>query len=333
MASAFGVVGAGARGVTRDELVAVLGDLDRLAADLSAGAAPGSDAVTLGVANTLWADLTLPVGADYLSTVKSWPGGSARSADFRGDPGGARADINGDVERTTRGLIRDLVPPELIDPETRAVIVNALYLKTAWLRPFAEAMTKELPFRTPGGEVEVPTMHQRGRLSYAARDGWTVVTLPAGGGVVADILLPDGDLEPAEAALDGPTLTGLLSGTRPAEVELDLPKVRVRGAASLLEPLAELGVRRLFTDASDLSGITDGREGLKVDAAVHKAVLTIDEDGLEGAAATAVMAVRLAAMTPPPRPIPVRVDRPFLLLVRHRPSNALYFLTRITDPR
>jgi hypothetical protein len=27
------------------------------------------------------------------------------------------------------------------------------------------------------------------------------------------------------------------------------------------------------------------------------------------------------------------VDRPFLLLVRHGPSGALYFLARVTDPR
>ena len=62
VASALGVVAAGARGATRDELAAMLGDLDGLAAALAAGAAFGPDApVTLGVANTLWADLTLPV--------------------------------------------------------------------------------------------------------------------------------------------------------------------------------------------------------------------------------------------------------------------------------
>ena len=73
-------------------------------------------------------------------------------------------------------------------------------------------------------------------------------------------------------------------------------------------------MRRLFSDAADLTGVTGGREGLKVDAAVHKAVLTLDEAGLEGAAATAMTMTRLAAITSPPRPIPVRVDRPFYLL-------------------
>jgi serpin B len=330
VASALGVVAAGARGATRDELAATLGDLDGLAAALAAGAAFGPDApVTLGVANTLWADLTLPVADEYLATVKSWPGGAARNADFRGNPDGARQEVNADVERSTRGLIQDLIPPGLVDPDTRAIVVNALYLRSSWAKPFEKGATVPAPFRTPGGPVDVPTMRATRQLPYAARGGWTLVSLPAGAGIVADVLLPDGDL----TALDAATLEDLLAAARPTEVALELPRVKVRGQASLAEPLATLGIRRLFSDGADLSGVTGGREGLKVDAAVHKAVLTLDEAGLEGAAATAVMMTRLAAITTPRRPIPVRVDRPFVLLIRHRPTNTLYFLTQVTDPR
>jgi serine protease inhibitor len=330
VASALGVVAAGARGATRDELAAVLGDLDALGPALSAGAAfPADAAVTVGVANTLWADLTLPVADAYVAAVKHWPGGAARGADFRGNPEGARQDVNADVERSTRGLIADLIPPGLVDRETRAIVVNALYLRAAWTKAFEKSATRPQEFRTPGGVVEVPTMRTTRQLPYAARGGWTLVSIPAGGGVVADVLLPDGELGSVTPA----ALTGLLDAARPAEVALELPRVKVRGQASLGEPLAALGISRLFSDVADLSGVTDGAEGLKVDAAVHKAVLTLDEAGLEGAAATAMMMTRLAAITSPPRPIPVRVDRPFLLLIRHGPTGALYFLAQVTDPR
>lgn len=332
VASALGVVGAGARGRTRDELASVLGDLDGLAASLAAGATLGSgpqSAVTLGVANTLWADLTLPVAAEYLAAVKAWPGGAARGADFRGGAEGARQDINADVARSTRGLIEDLIPAGLLGADTRAVVVNALYLRASWVKPFAASDTRPREFRTPGGPVEVPTMRTTGRMPYAARDGWTLVSVPAGEGVVADVLLPDGELTP----LDAGTLTGLLDAAKPTEVALELPRVKVRGQASLAEPLSALGVRLLFSEEADLSGVTGGVEGLRVDAAVHKAVLTLDEKGLEGAAATAVMVTRLASVSTPPRPVPVRVDHPFLLLIRHRPTDTLHFLTQVTDPR
>lgn len=339
VASALGLTAAGARGGTREELAAALtpdGDLDRLAAGLAAGATLGAgpDAgARLAVANTLWADLTLPLSRAYRDLVKSWPGGSARGADFRGDPERVRQEINADVERRTRGLIADLLQSGTVGRDTGAVIVNALWLRASWTKPFEKSETRPQPFRTPGGEVEVPTMRTTRQLPYVARDGWQVVSIPAGEGVLADVLLPDGDLAPAEASLDAERLEALLAATRPTQVALELPRVRVRGQASLEKPLAALGVRLLFSPEADLSGVTDGEEPLAVDAAVHKAVLTLDETGLEGAAATAVMMTRLAAMGSPPRPIPVRVDRPFLLLVRHRPTGALYFLARVTDPR
>jgi serpin B len=59
-------------------------------------------------------------------------------------------------------------------------------------------------------------------------------------------------------------------------------------------------------------------------------VLKVDEQGLEGAAATAVM-IRLMSMDTR-RPLEVRVDRPFLLVVQHAATGALYFLARVTDP-
>jgi serpin B len=166
--------------------------------------------------------------------------------------------------------------------------------------------------------------------SYAAAHGWQVVRLPAAGGVVAEVLLPDGDLATAERGLTPALLGELLDLPRNAELELSLPRFRVEGAASLLEPLAGLGVRRLFTTAADLTGIARTEPPLYVSAAVHKAVLRVDEQGLEGAAATAVIMVLTAMIVS--TPVVVRVDRPFLVLVRHERSGVVYFAARITEP-
>jgi serine protease inhibitor len=264
--------------------------------------------------------------------VRAWPGGGVRTVDFRGDPGAARQEVNADVERTTNGLIRDLLAADPVRRDTRAILVNALWLRVSWLQEFARSATRPAPFRAPGGSIQVPTMQVERRLRYAAAGGWQLVGMPAGGGVVADVLLPDGDLAAAEPALTADALAGLLAAATPALVALWLPKFRVEGEAGLIGPLAALGVRTVFTDASDLSGVTGGEEPLKVSEAVHKAVLTVDEGGLEGAAATALTMLRAAAMLAPPRPRQVRVDRPFLLLVRHQHTGAVYFMARITRP-
>jgi len=57
---------------------------------------------------------------------------------------------------------------------------------------------------------------------------------------------------------------------------------------------------------------------------------TIDEQGLEGAAATAIM-FRMTSIDVT-EPVTVDVDRPFLLLVQHAATGVIYFAARVVDP-
>jgi serpin B len=58
---------------------------------------------------------------------------------------------------------------------------------------------------------------------------------------------------------------------------------------------------------------------------LHKAFVAVDEQGTEAAAATAVIMKR-------GRIFRFVADRPFLLLIRDRPTGALLFCGRLLDP-
>ncbi len=62
---------------------------------------------------------------------------------------------------------------------------------------------------------------------------------------------------------------------------------------------------------------------------IHKAVLEVNEEGSEAAAATAVMLGRGSA---PPRVVTVTVDRPFLCVIRDNRSGAALFVGRVARP-
>lgn len=338
VASALGLLTQGARGLTRDELAFLLvgeksGDIGELGALLRragvlASSRGNEDEPVIAVANTLWTDETVPILAPFVEELGRWSSGTVREAPFRRSPDQAREMINVAVAQTTKDLIPELLPDGAITAETVSALVNALYLKCAWRYRFIEGATKPSPFHTPRGRVDVPTMTLSEQIGYAATAGWQVVRLPAVGGVEAVVLLPDGDLASAESGLDADLLARLLDAPRPQQVQLRLPRIHVRTAAELTTPLTRLGVSTVFTDAADLSGITAAR--LAVQAVLHEAVLKIDEQGLEGAAATAMM-MRMVSM-PTGRPVDVRVDRPFLLVVRHQETGVVYFLARVTDP-
>jgi serpin B len=61
---------------------------------------------------------------------------------------------------------------------------------------------------------------------------------------------------------------------------------------------------------------------------VHKAFVSVDEEGTEAAAATAVV-MELTAM---PDVVEVTIDRPFIFLIRDIETGAILFVGRTLDP-
>lgn len=337
VAGALSLVAAGARGDTARELVELLAGSGaglpghaRLLTD--AARLPTRDDrqdPILEVANTLWAWDGLAIQQSFRDEIASWPSGGVRSAPFVDDPDGARQAINADVAERTRELIPELIPPGGVDADTVASLVNALYLRVAWVNQFEASATADDEFHTCDGTVRVSMMAQTEQLAYGARDGWQAVGLPAVGGVQAVVLLPDGSLADQELELDVRTLTSLLGGMTNQSVDLRLPRLRLDEHVDMASPLGDIGVRMLFTAKGELTGISpDAR--LFISSVLHQAVLRVDESGIEGAAATAAM-MKLVSMTALD-PITVRVDRPFLLLVRHVETGAVYFFARVTRP-
>jgi serpin B len=319
VAHALHLLAAEAGGLTRDELVAALlgdkaADLGALAAVLTAASELSAPeyAVSpeLAVAATLWADPSLAFAI-------------ARDAPFLSAPDQARTLINDDVAATTRGLITNLIDT----PPAGAVsaLVSALYLKCGWVEVFEESDTAPAKFRTPAGKKQVPTMRLvSDDLGYAVTEDWQVVSLPAFGGVRAVVLVPYGDLARFEPALTADTFAELLAAPVARNVDLRLPKFTVSTRTELTEPLEHLGVRTAFTTDADLGDL-----GPALDSVPHQSVLTVTEEGIEGAAATAAIAWLSGTAE---KPVVVKVERPFLFAVQHVATGVLYFLARITDP-
>ncbi|OZM74325.1 serpin family protein [Amycolatopsis antarctica] len=337
VASALGLAARATRGAASEELAGLLAGgahglagqaaLLRESATLTARA--GREEPVLAVSNTLWAWKELRLHGGFTGELAAWPNGRVATAPFVDDPDAARRQINADVAETTRDLIPELLAEDAVGPDTVASIVNALYLKAAWNFRFGEDATVPADFHAPSGTREVPMMSQEERLGHVAARGWQAVALPAAGGLEAVLLLPDGELAEQESTLDTNVLSELLSGTRRRQVRLAMPRVSLDVSSGLTDALRSLGVHTLFTPQADFGPLTDDPR-LSVSDVLHQAVLRVDEQGFEGAAATAVM-VRMASISTE-QPVEVTADRPFLLLVRNAGTGAVYFLARVVTP-
>ncbi|RLC98041.1 MAG: serpin family protein, partial [Chloroflexota bacterium] len=61
----------------------------------------------------------------------------------------------------------------------------------------------------------------------------------------------------------------------------------------------------------------------------HKAFVSVDEEGTEAAAATAVV---MSLTSAPENPLHLEVDRPFLFLIRDIQTNSILFMGRVVEP-
>lgn len=340
---------AGAKGKTAEEFASTL----HVKGDASAGAAAlmgqlngkgegGARAFSLTVANGLWVDQHFPILPGYTAALqKTFGAADAFPVDFAGNAEGARKTINTWVEEHTNKKITDLVGAGALKADTRVVLTNAIYFKASWQTPFEVSGTEKQPFHAARGkEVSVPLMHLQHSFGYQETEGAQVVVLPyttgarGGSDLEMVVVLPrkvDG-LAGIEKELTPENVEKWSSGGRSALLNVHLPRFKTTSTLELNKPLGELGLREAFTRDADFSGISagGGEQRLHISDVLHKAYVSVDEQGTEAAAATAVMMSPMAM--PVDEPVEFRADHPFLFVIRHRPSGAILFVGRVNDP-
>jgi serpin B len=302
---------------------------------------PGEPFV-LTVANRLFGQDGYAFRQPFLELVKDRYRAPLEMMDFIHDADKERLKINGWVEEQTHKRIRDLIPANGLNDETRLVLVNAIYMKAPWAETFSEGTTQPLPFQVKGNEtLKVPTMRRTAHMGYAQREGYQVITVPyIGGDMQLLVLLPDA--KDGLAAMEAKVTPDILSGcAKPgtSEVELFLPRFKMEPPLFKLgKVLCSLGMAGAFDKPQgsanfDRMAPRKPNDYLYISEVFHKTFLALDEKGTEAAAATAVVMMRATAFIEKPKPLEVRVDRPFLFAIQHRPSGTCLFLGRVTDPR
>ncbi|MCE9553604.1 MAG: serpin family protein [Planctomycetes bacterium] len=343
ISTALGMTYAGARGATATQMATALdfgpndpafhAAMGQLIRDFNAAGKQG--AFKLSVANALWAQHDYTFLPAYTQLVTTNYEAAVRNLNFQKETEAARQTINRWVEDKTNDKIKELLKPGVLDSDTRLVLTNAIYFKSAWLHPFTKEATSPGPFtRLDGQKADVPMMHQTERLAYVKADGMQAVELPYEGSALSMvILLPEkvDGLTDLEQGLTADKLTAWRGKMNRFPVELTLPKFKMTSEFALKGVLSSLGMVDAFTTAADFSGM-DGSKSLSIQHVIHKAFVDVNEDGTEAAAATAVAVAVTSAPIEPQNPIVVKVDHPFLFAIRENKTGSILFIGRVVTP-
>ena len=346
LSQALAMTYAGARGQTEQQMAQALhftlpqGRLHPAfdALDLALqqpGAQPAEEQFQLNIANSIWGQQGYAFQGAYLDLLAENYGAGLRLADFASAPEPARRAINQWVSDQTKDKINDLIPAGAITPNTRLVLANAIYFYAKWLYPFDHNLTQPGDFNLLAGTtITVPMMslgHVAG-LRYVAGQGYQAVELPyAGDKIAMTLIVPDaGRFAEVRAGLTPSQLDALWGSLQTKQVELSLPKFKYESSFSLGPVLSQLGMPDALTPGTaDFSGM-DGTRDLFISDVLHKAVVAVDEDGTEAAAATAVV---VGVMAAPVVDVHLTVDRPFIFVIRDTQSGAMLFMGQMLNPQ
>jgi serpin B len=348
--TALGMLEAGARGETLEEIAAALHETlsgqalhdargSALAALEAAAELPPEvegEPFTIRSVNSLWLQQDYPVRDTYLDRLAASYDAGLFLVDYVGDAEGARVAINDWVEEQTEDRIEDLIPKGVLGALTRLVLTNAVYFKASWMEPFQEEATQDGPFTlTDGTQADVPLMRNSGSFAYYSNDEFEAVWLPYWGGTSMMLLLPAENPQDLLASLSADDLVAAVEQrTQESFAELVLPKFELEAELSLMTTLKALGIEQAFNPppgagTADFTGITE-QPDLFVSEVLHKAFVAVDEEGTEAAAATAI--VMRATAAPIGQELTLRFDRPFVLLIQDDTTGQPIFAGVIEDP-
>jgi len=282
--------------------------------------------VIFQIANSIWYRQELSFEQDFIDLNKIYFDADVTGLDF-GDPDAANV-INRWVDDNTNGKIE-----EIVDAEDLAVdvmfLINAIYFKGTWTYEFDPASTRDDLFNLPDGSQKAcKMMMQEGDFQYFEDSDFQAVDLPYGDGDFSMTIFlphPQKDVDSLVAELDQDNWNQWIGSFSEEELMLEFPKFKLEYELNLNEALEALGMGIAFTPAE--ADFTRMRKsgGLWIDEVKHKTFVEVNEQGTEAAAVTS------AGMTEfcPPS---MRVDRPFIFVIREHHSETILFMGKIVEP-
>ncbi len=261
------------------------------------------NSIQLKLANALWGEQTYPFRQEFVEAInRHYVTGDVVGADFINNYPRERLRINDWVAEQTGGHIKNMMPQ--LAPEhaslLRLVLVNAIYFKGDWVKPFRESSTRDRDFNLlDGRKLKVATMS--GRIDKAAsygaiqsdgawftsptmrrtdvseaeqnlypKNGFQILALPYRGESISMIVFVpqqvDG-LVALESLLTASRLRDWISRIEQREVLARLPKFSMSTDYDLVNTLQSLGMVRAFNkpnspDGADFGGMSASADSL-----------------------------------------------------------------------
>ncbi|MBR2194711.1 MAG: serpin family protein [Salinivirgaceae bacterium] len=332
---AMRMVEEGARRTTSAEMAAVLnpaegaeqigGNVRRYQASLN-----GNGACDLTVANSVWVAKGYGLLPAFVDTLKLCYGAACGQLNFatRRACRLACAEVNRWVAGQTNGKITNLLTDNMLNANTRMVLVNAINFKCQWMSKFKPKNSSGKDFYSIDGSTKnITFMSQTGDFDYCETADFKAVELPYEGGRFSMLIVmpADGQFGKFESGLTSDFVGCVVDSLDNEHVALSMPKFNAASSVDFGQILKAMGMVEAFGGAADFSGMS-GKQDLQLSKVVQKTVVEVDESGTEAASATAATMMVKSAYFPKTKHFDI--DHPFVYFIRDTQTNIILFAGR-----
>ena len=276
----------------------------------------------LETANSIWSDTGYPFYDSFYNVNQKYYEAELRTLDLS-----LPASIK-EVDKWVDGKTHGTIKSVNVDPDDylRMLLVNALYFKGSWEKPFEKESTQTGQFYNNGSDViNVPMMHLLETLPYAHIDGYDVVRLYYcyDQRFSMTLFVPDGSVE--QKSLGFSQWQAASKALKNNSIKLSMPRFTTDGEMELTDVLKDMGMNDAFiSGVADFSLMSSGQ--LFVDFVKQLSHIAVDEKGTVASAVT-VIGVKDTAV--PGQPKSISVDHPFYFTIEDNQTGAVLFIGHV----
>lgn len=289
IASAITLLSQGASGQTFDQIINALhlpSDKEGTAKvfrELSNYFVRKSKSITLNVANKIYVMHGYPIRKSFKQVTANKFHSGIESINFCESESATNV-INRWVELNTNKKVKNIVSTNMLDDDTRLVLVNGVYFWGKLKHKFEVTNTCSGKFFVSKNDfVYVNYMSVTQNFKYSRFDDLdaAVIELPYDDSDTSlVIVLPnkvDG-LNSLEAEMMECDLKNLTEQLRNHEISVIIPKFKIEYEIKLNEVLKTLKMINMFSNNVELRGLLKSSESFEVTEVIHKVYFKLDED-------------------------------------------------------
>ena len=284
--------------------------------------------VKFQIANSIWYRQEYSFEEEFINLCKTYFNALVRGLDFS-DPNAADT-INGWVKENTNGRIEEIVDKP-IDSLIVMFLINAIYFKGTWTYEFDEELTKDDWFYLPDGSRKpCKMMEQRSEYNYFSNPDFQAIDLPYGDGDFSMTIFlphPQKDIDSLIAEFTEENWDNWINSFSKDSGDIYIPKFTLEYGIKLNDVLKALGMEIAFDPyRADFTRMYKPG-GIWIDKVKHKTFVKVNEEGTEAAAVTSVEMGFVSVSG-----FYMRVDRPFVFVIRENKSQTILFMGKIVEP-